>query len=280
MVPRPPATDPTDPTEGNAAELAAVVTRQAGEITELTRQVAELTERRTTFLAAWAHELKTPLTVLQVYLETLRDDLGEGLSDEQMAFVGICHESVLRLRRLVLDLMDVAALDSGKVPIEAARVELPPLLEALAGEARQLADRAGVAVGLELASSPAVRADAARLRQVVRNLIDNAVAATPPGGTVTVRAATRGESVELTVTDTGIGIPADRREAIFEEFVSFPTGSAGRGSGLGLSICRRLVAAMGGQIAVDSEEGAGSTFAVRLPAWRGSNPDDAARHAS
>jgi signal transduction histidine kinase len=280
MVPRPPATDPPDPTEWSAAELAAVVARQDDEITELTRQVAELTERRTTFLAAWAHELKTPLTVLQVYLETLRDDLGEGLSDEQKAFVGVCHESVLRLRRLVLDLVDVAALDTGKVPIKAARVELPPLLEELAAEARPLADRAGVAVELELAGSPAVRADAARLRQVVRNLIDNAVASTPTGGTVTVRTATLGESVELSVADTGIGIPADRREAIFEEFVSFPIGSAGRGSGLGLSICRRLVGAMGGQIAVDSEEGAGSTFTVRLPVWRATAQSDSARHAS
>jgi signal transduction histidine kinase len=280
MVPRPPATDPPSPPEGDAEELAAVVARQADEIAELTRRVSELTGRRTTFLAAWTHELKTPLTVLQIYLETLRDDLGDGLSDEQKAFVGICHDSVLRLRRLVLELLDVAALDSGKVSIEAARVELLPLLEELASEARPLADRTGVAVGLELAGSPAVRADAARLRQVVRNLIDNAVASTPPGGAVTVRAATRGESVELAVADTGIGIPADRCEAIFEEFVSFPTGSASRGSGLGLSICRRLVAAMGGRIAVDSEEGSGSTFTVRLPAWSGADPGDPVRHAS
>lgn len=254
---------------GREVRLEAIASRQAEQITSLTRQIEELSTRRNTFLSAWAHELKTPLTVLQVYLETLRDDLADGMSDDQVSFIEICHESVLRLRRLVLDLVDLAALDSGKVRFEIGRVELAPLLEETVLDILPLAERAEVATGLEIDGSPTARADPARLHQVIRNMLHNAVKFTAAGGTVTLRARADGDSVEISVIDTGIGIAADRRSAVFEEFVRFQEGGGGQGSGLGLSISKRLVEALGGQITVESEVGRGSTFTVRLPAWPG-----------
>jgi PAS domain S-box-containing protein len=254
---------------GREVRLEAIAARQAEQITSLRRQIEELSSRRTIFLSSWAHELKTPLTVLQVYLETLRDDIAEGMSDDQISFIEICHDSVLRLRQLVLDLVDLAALDSGKVRFDIGRVEIAPLLEEAMIETHPLAERAEITTHLGIQDSPAVRADAARLLQVVRNLLQNAVKFTAAGGTITLRSRRLGDSVEIAIVDSGIGIPTDRLSTIFDEFVRFHPGGGGQGSGLGLSISRRLVEALGGQLSVESEVGRGSTFAVRLPVWPG-----------
>ncbi len=245
--------------------LQATIAQQAELIERLRGDVEELTARRTLFLSASAHELKTPLTVLQVYLETLSNELAEGMTQEQRSFVEICHESVLRLRRLVLDLVDLAALDSGRVKIEVEQVELESTLIEVIKEMRPLADRAQLVLSLEVNGPMSVRADTVRTRQIVRNLLDNAIKNTPAGGSVSLRAAPLQDMAEITVEDTGVGIPADQLDAVFEEFVQIKRSPEGGGSGLGLAICRRLVDAMGGRITVTSEEGKGTTFVVSLP---------------
>ncbi len=246
--------------------LQATISKQADEICRLQAQVEELTARRTLFLSASAHELKTPLTVLQIYLETLTNDLSEGMTEEQSSFVEICHDSVLRLRRLVLDLVDLAALDSGKARLEVEPFELEPTLLEVVEEMQPLAGRAQLDLSLEVNGEIDVMADPVRTCQIVRNLVDNAIKNSPAGGSVAVHAAPLRDIVEITVVDTGVGIPADQLDVVFEEFVQLNRASEGGGSGLGLAICRRLAEAMGGRVTVASEEGKGSRFTVTLPA--------------
>ena len=144
------------------------------------------------------------------------------------------------------------------------------ILAGLIDEMTPLASHAGV--GLELKHSddlPDARADHQRVKQVIRNLIDNAIKHTPASGEVIVKAQADEDSVILTVEDTGIGIPADRVSDIFGEFTRLGTGQddRDRGSGLGLAVSHRLTSALGGKISVDSREGEGTTFTVRFPQW-------------
>jgi signal transduction histidine kinase len=257
-------------TSDTGTRLQATVERQSEELERLRRKVDELTDRRTLFLAASAHELKTPLTILQIYLETLIGDVSDGMTGEQLEFLRITHESLLRLRRQVLNLVDLGALESGDLDLEFERIDLKPLLREVVDEMGPLARHSGVDLELHIPDGlPDARADATRMKQVVRNLVDNAIKYTPADGRVLVRAIADGHSVVVTVEDTGIGIPEDQYENIFQEYVRLdgnePDGDAG--SGLGLAVCRRLATALGGRISVTSEVGEGTTFAVRLPQW-------------
>lgn len=244
--------------------------QQRDELDHLYQQMDDFDSLRTKFLSASAHELKTPLTVIQTYLEALRTDLTDGLTEEQAGFVDVCYESTLRLRRLVADLVDLAALETGKIQLDIGRVEVTTTVDAVLREFDALARREDVALSAELPDTvPAMRADGHRVEQVLRNLVDNALKYTPAGGWVSVRAAAQEHSVRLEVADSGIGIPEDQLDQVFEEFVQVqPTREARRrGAGLGLSICRRIVRSMGGRIAVRSTAGEGSQFIVHLPRW-------------
>jgi len=259
-----------DTSQGSSTRLQSTLQRQSEELEQLRRKVDELTSQRSLFLAASAHELKTPLTILQIYIETLLSDLSDGMTREQLDFLRITHDSLLRLRRQVLNLVDLGALESGGLELNFERVDLQPLLTAVVEEMAPLARHSGVELELQISEGlPAARADAARMKQVVSNLVDNAIKFTPADGRVVLRATTGGHSVVVTVEDTGIGIPEDQHENIFNEYVRLdanePDGQAG--SGLGLAVCRRLVTALGGRISVTSNVGAGTTFAVRLPQW-------------
>jgi len=245
---------------------------ESDELEQLQRRIDELVARRTMFLSASAHELKTPLTVLQVYLETLLGDLSEGLSDEQIEFLRICHESMLKLRNLVIDLVDLAALERGELRFTVERVEVAPVLYAVRDEMEPLARHAEVTIEVECPERfPAARGDTDRVEQVVRNLVDNAIKNTPPEGTVTVRARHVEDRVELIVEDNGIGIPEEQLESIFVEYVTGADddGRNSSGSGLGLAVCRRIVDNLKGCITVESIKGKGSTFTVKLPVWTG-----------
>jgi signal transduction histidine kinase len=242
------------------------------DLERLREEIDRLVARRTMFLSASAHELKTPLTVLQVYLETLLGDLSEGLDDEQMEFLQICHESMLKLRNLVIDLVDLAALERGELRFTVERVEVVPVLYAVRDEMEPLARHAEVEIEVESPDHlPAARGDTDRVEQVVRNLVDNAVKNTPPGGAVTVRGRHVEDRVELIVEDNGIGIPEEQLESIFNEYVKGAGDNErnSNGSGLGLAVCRRIVDNLEGEITVESIEGKGSTFTVKLPMWTG-----------
>ncbi len=251
-------------------ELATSLRRRLEQVHSLQRQVDDLLSARRLFLSASAHELKTPLTILQVYLETLLEDLAEGLTEEQLSFLRICHESALRLRRLVVDLVDLAALESGEIQLAFDRVELLPIINAVLEEVEPLARHAEVSLRIaDRGVVPPVRTDPSRTQQVLRNLVDNAVRHTPAGGTVSVSAVCRDRAVRVTVSDTGVGIRADRLESILRPGAErTASGGSGRGSGIGLAVSQRLAMALGGRLTGESVEGKGSSFTVSLPVWR------------
>ena len=235
----------------------------------LRQELDESRTRQERLVSVWAHELKTPLTVVQSYLEILTTDLDEGLSDEQLSFLKITKESVFRLRRLVLDLVDLIGFRSGHLSVEISAVDVAGLLDEVIDEMQPLADDAEIELIHERpAVRVAIQADADRVRQILRNLIDNALKFTPPGGKITVRTRVERDWVIMDVVDSGVGIhPADV-ERIFEEFVQLKRKTARRrqrGTGLGLAISQRIAEAHGGAIEVESELDKGSIFSIRLP---------------
>lgn len=273
MVPRGQKSRESTAADRPSADLEGLVARQAEEIERLRRELEQATAARSSFLLASAHELKTPVAVIQSYLETLLSDLGDGLSPEQLSFLRITYEGVLRLRRLVVDLVDLAALESGSIHLEIGAVDLGRVMAEVQADMLPIARRAGVQLEIIGTASPLppVRGDRERVVQVLRNLVDNAIKYTPTGGQVLVHGESCGDSVSLTVEDTGAGIPRGKLESVFDEFVRLRPTSARetRGSGLGLPICRRIVNALGGAISVESREGQGSVFMVHLPVWTG-----------
>lgn len=219
-----------------------------------------------------AHELRTPLTNLRAELEAVQD----GLSAADEAQIASFHEEVLHLERLVSDLGELAAAEAGGLPLDLEAVDPREAAERSVRAVPHAAGRAEVRVEIP-DGLPPVLADPRRLRQVLVNLLENALRHTPADGRVTVRgrAVEAGRRVELAVVDTGTGIPADRLEEIFERFVRLDPSRqrATGGAGLGLAIVRRWVEAQGGRVGVVSEEGRGARFWIRLPtATPGSPP--------
>jgi len=250
------------------ASLRRALEIRTREVEDLRSQLAEVEATRGQFLAAAAHELKTPLTVIQSYLEILLTDLTDGLSEEQHSFLKIVFDSVMRLRALILDLVDLAALDSGTYQLDITPVAVEIVVEGVVDKKRTETELAGLTLTTDLASDlPTVRADAPRIAEVLERLLDNAVKFTPAGGNIRIRGRTTTHEVLLQVDDDGVGIPRDRLEGIFEEFVQLHRrpGEQRRGSGLGLAICRRMVRAMGAELEVESSHGEGSTFTIKLP---------------
>ncbi len=289
VVRRPPGNTPVsrellllvpDQRDGEAHErerrLREALARQAAELEEAHARAEDLEALTSRFLASSAHELKTPLTVLQSYLEILSSDLSEGLSEEQRSFLQIAYRNVLRLKRLVVDLVELAALEGGKIHLQIDRVEAGSVVDAVMEDMGPLAREAGLELLVELPEDlPDLRADALRVQQVLYNLLDNAIKYTNPGGTVTLSGRREGDSVVLEVRDTGIGIPDEQVHSIFDPFVRIPPEdrrSVG-GSGLGLTISRRITSALGGRLTLSSTHGEGSVFSLHLPVWPATDPD-------
>ncbi len=234
------------------------------DVTELKR----LERVRREFVANVSHELRTPLTAIKGYAETLRDG---GLRDPARAaeFVGVIHRHAGRLRALIEDLLDLAAIEQGEARPTLAPTPLRETVAQAEAVIRPAAEAKGQTLGLEIpAGLPDALADRDRLAQVLINLLDNAVKFTPERGRITVSASAAGGRVRLAVRDTGIGIPPGDLGRIFERFYRVDRSRDRRegGTGLGLAIAKHLVQAMGGTLEVESLQGSGTTFRVILPA--------------
>jgi len=236
-------------------------------VAERTEEVQRLLKERTEFFASLSHELRTPLAVIlgEVKLMHTRQLDNPNWVRDTAHKLGYTAEQLLGL---VNEVLDLARAETGRLEIHPAPLHLPELIE----ELRPTMDGLARAGDLDLqvrvpARLPKVPADRARLRDVILNLVDNAVKYTPEGGKVELTAAARNGKVEISVSDTGVGIPAEAKPFLFEPFYRVPGVAPQRGrpsSGLGLAMARRLIEAHGGTISVESEPGAGSKFTVRL----------------
>lgn len=225
----------------------------------------EATERRRReFVADISHELRTPITTLQSYMEGLMDGVVEP-SGETWALL---HGETERMRRLVDDLQQLSRAEAGQLVLDIAPVSPGEAVRLATEGMLPLFTEKGVEIETDDRGAPPVRADAGRLVQVLTNLLGNALRYTPEGGRVTVTAGLRDERVLFTVEDTGAGIASEHLPHVFERFyrVEKSRSREGGGSGLGLAISRALVEAMGGNIRAESPSpGKGARFSFSLP---------------
>jgi len=216
-----------------------------------------------------SHELRTPLTAVHQFVAILLDGLAGELSPQQTEYLEIVRKNVDQLTDMIQDLLDATRAEAGKLSIDPLPVALHDVVTEVVRTMRSRAMGLGISLDHEAVDTlPPVFADPARIRQILINLIDNALKFTPSGGCVTVQVALRGAAhAQVTVSDTGKGIPPDIVEKLFERLFQGGRDSATsrQGLGLGLYICRELVTLQGGQIAVESEPGRGSRFSFTLP---------------
>lgn len=224
---------------------------------------------KTEFLATTSHEIRTPLNGILGMTQVMLAD--PKLEPETRDRIGIVHGAGVTMRSLVDDILDVAKMETGNLTVDAAPLDLCATLREVTRLWEEQARAKGLGFRLELSHAPGwIVSDAGRLRQIVFNLLSNAIKFTARGG-VSLRAVAEGAGdarrLRLVVSDTGIGIPAEKFEEIFESFRQVDAGTTRQfgGTGLGLTICRNLARALGGEISVESVEGEGTLFTVDLP---------------
>ena len=239
--------------------------QQAHQLRAQNQSLRELDRLKDEFIGLVSHEIRTPLASIIGYVELLREEGVSGPDADLCAEV--IERNAKRLQHLVGDLLFLSQIQSGKMAMEFQDADLAGLAASALEELRPEAQRKHIDLALSATDVPRLALDPMRIAQLLGNLLSNAVKFSPDGGRVEVRLRREGDQVVLAVADTGIGIPAADRERVFERF--FRTAIAARhaiqGTGLGLAVTKAIVEAHHGTIAVDSDEGRGSTFTVCLP---------------
>jgi len=233
---------------------------------EVTRE-RELERLKDEFVATVSHELRTPLTSMRGFLEMLREGEGGSLTAEQERFLAIIQRSTERLQRLVGDLLFVARLDARGLQLELGRVRLDEVVSECVESNGAVARMRSIDLRHESHGEIEIGGDPERISQLTGNLVSNALKFTSEGGRVTARTFVEANVAVLEVEDTGIGIPADDQDRLFERFFRSATATAQAipGTGLGLVIAKAIAEAHGGTISVRSKPGRGSCFRVKLP---------------
>ncbi len=243
----------------------------------MTRKLKEGIEKERNFVANVSHELRTPLTSIEGFSQAILDGLVED-REQQRRYLKIINEESKRLVRVLRDLLTLSRLDAGEIAMRPARLETTSFLQEVREKFIHQAEEKKVDLAVEATEdSPTLEVDRDKLEQVMINLVDNALKFTPAGGKVTLYAApASGGWVRFSVKDTGLGIPPEDLPHVFDRFFRVERSRATRygGAGLGLSICRQLVEAMGGNIQVESAQGVGTVFTVNLPPTPGSVSQD------
>ena len=230
----------------------------------MSQELENLETSRRDLVANVSHELKTPITAIRAHLENLLD----GVEQPNPETLQVMLAQSERLGRLVEQLLDLSKLESGEVPLRREGVPLGPVVREVISEIDVARADRDVAVQSDVPDDlPTVDADRERLHQVLFNLVDNAIRFTPAGGQVRIEAHRHDGSVEVSVADTGVGIPAEALPRLFERFYRVDSARArgDGGTGIGLAIARSVVEAHGGTISAESEPGHGSTFTFDLP---------------
>jgi signal transduction histidine kinase len=247
--------------------LATNVNRMNDELRRVYRELESTSRHKSEFLANMSHELRTPLNAIIGFSQVLRERMFGEINEKQREYLEDILSSGNHLLSLINDVLDLSKVEAGQIELEINRFSLREALERGLVMVRERATKDGVQLVLELdPAAELVEGDERRIRQVIFNLLSNAVKFTPPGGRVELKSARLDGEVRISVTDTGPGIAAEDQERIFEEFQQTEAGAGQReGTGLGLTLSKRLVELHGGRIWVDSEPGEGSAFVFTLP---------------
>ena len=241
------------------------------EIEDKSRQLEIASQHKSEFLANMSHELRTPLNAIIGFSEVLTDRMFGELNEKQEEYLKDIYASGNHLLSLINDILDLSKIEAGRMELELTDFDLPTALDNALTLVRERAGRRSIA--LQSAVDPRlgqVRADERKVRQVVLNLLSNAIKFTPEGGRIDVGAVPKDGFVEVSVSDTGVGIAPEDQEAVFEEFRQVGTAERkAEGTGLGLTLCRKFIELHGGRIWVQSQVGVGSTFTFTIPMRRG-----------
>jgi signal transduction histidine kinase len=248
--------------------LAIQNARLFQELGDKSQELEAASRHKSEFLANMSHELRTPLNAIIGFSEVLGERMFGELNDKQAEYVQDILSSGRHLLSLINDILDLSKVEAGRMELELSRFDLPAAIGSAVILVRERATRHGL--GLDVSVDDRLGlfvGDERKIRQVLLNLLSNAVKFTPEGGRITVRAVPANGSVEVSVSDTGIGIAQDDQEAIFQEFRQVGTDYARKreGTGLGLALARRFVDLHGGRLWVKSRPGEGSTFTFTLP---------------
>ena len=256
-------------------EMKPVSPRGPREVQDLTRAFNSMVKRvnstqrsQRDFVANVSHELKTPLTSVQGFAQAILDGTADTPEARKQA-AQIIYNEAGRMHRMALDLLDLARFEAGTADLKMSSVDMGLLLRGVIEKFALQAQKAGVNLQVDVASDlPLLIGDGDRLAQVFTNLVDNALKYTPAHGHVTLSAANVGSEMELSITDTGAGVPDEALPHLFDRFYQVDPSRAGgekHGAGLGLAIVQEITQAHGGRISVRSQAGHGTTFVIHLP---------------
>jgi signal transduction histidine kinase len=254
-------------TFADQAVIAIQNARLLREIEEKSRQLEAASQHKSEFLANMSHELRTPLNAIIGFSEVLSERMFGEINEKQAEYIGDILQSGQHLLSLINDILDLSKIEAGRMELELSDFDLPSTIENTLILVRERALRRGIALALAVDERLGkIRADERKVKQVLLNLLSNALKFTPEGGKIEVRAAVNDGMAQIAVADTGEGIAPEEQEAVFEEFRQVGTPSKKvEGTGLGLAISRKFIELHGGKIWVDSQVGKGSTFAFTLP---------------
>ena len=263
----------TDVTERKRAEAEKrkFLDRLAASNQELelrNREVERVTKLKSKFLASMSHELRTPLNAIVGFSDLLAEGTPGDLNDKQKRFVNHIKQGSAHLLQLINDILDLSKIEAGQLELRCEDFQIKTALPEVLSTIRPLAMAKNIQIEQKMESDQHVYADRVRFKQILYNLLSNAVKFTPKAGRIDIECHRDGNSVCISVTDTGVGIRAEDQAVIFEEFrqVEGPAGTTQEGTGLGLAITKRLVEQQGGRISLESEFGKGSRFTFTLPA--------------
>ena len=252
--------------------LALEATRRGEQAERALAETARLTEARARLLRGVSHDVKNPLGAARGYAELLETGIKGPLNDHQLRYVAGVRRSIDGALAILADLLDLARADSGGLSVERVPTDLSRVAAEAGEDHRPAALSAGHALECAMTGPVRVHTDPGRVRQVLGNLLSNAIKYTPVPGRITVRAervdadaARPGDWAVVRVIDSGPGIPAEKREAVFDEFSRLHEGTAIQGHGLGLAISRRVARLLGGDLDVGGEPGQGAVFTLWLP---------------
>ena len=250
------------------AKLFREIQEKSAQLEVANRQLEVANKHKSDILANMSHELRTPLNAIIGFSEVLMDRMFGDMNEKQLDYQKDIHESGKHLLSLINDILDLSKIEAGHMELELSTFHLPTAVSNAVTLIRERAMRHGIALGVEV--DPRLgdfQADERKVKQILLNLLSNAVKFTPDGGRVDVTAKLDTDKVEIAVKDTGVGIAPEDQASLFEEFKQFGKDRSRKaeGTGLGLALTKRLVELHGGQIAVESAVGRGSTFRVMLP---------------
>jgi len=247
--------------------LAIQNARLFREIADKSAQLEAASRHKSEFLANMSHELRTPLNAIIGFSEVLTERMFGELNEKQDEYLKDIHASGQHLLSLINDILDLSKIEAGRMELEVTDFDLPSAIDNALILVRERATRRGITLGHSVDERlGTIRGDERKVKQVLLNLLSNALKFTPEGGRIDVRAGVHDEVAEIAVADTGVGIAPEDQEAVFEEFRQVGTADKKvEGTGLGLALSRKFIELHGGRIWVESEVGKGSTFRFTLP---------------